>query len=72
MYNHYNLQIEMPEETILPSRSLKAIKNLQKKIYKKGKRESRKMIGIEILICFGVLKKTKSSLVTRFRYLVQS
>ena len=35
MYNHYNLQIEMPEETILPSRSLKAIKNLQKKIQKR-------------------------------------
>ena len=32
IYNHYNLQIEMPQETILPSRSLKAIKNLQKKI----------------------------------------
>ena len=52
MYNHYNLQIEMPEETILPSRSLKAIENLQKKIYKKGKHEPGKMMGMKVLILF--------------------
>ena len=52
MYNHYNLQIEMPEETILPSRSLKAIKNLQKKIYKRGKHKMGKMMGMKILILY--------------------
>ena len=45
MYNHYNLQIEMPQETILPSRSLKT-KNLQKKILKR-KAEIRKDDGYE-------------------------
>ena len=52
MFNHYNLQIEMPQETILPSRSLKTIKNLQKKIYKKGKHKSGKTMGMKILILF--------------------
>ena len=35
MYNHYNLQIEMPQETILPSRSLKTIKKSSKENLKK-------------------------------------
>ena len=30
MYHDYNLQIEMPQEPILPSRSLKAIKKSSK------------------------------------------
>ena len=30
MYNDYNLQIEMPQETILPSRSLKGNKKSSK------------------------------------------
>ena len=62
MYNHYNLQIEMPEETILPSRSLKAIKNLQKKIYKKRKPKSGKMMGIKYLFYFGVLNRLGNGL----------
>ena len=46
MYNDYNLQIEMPQEPILPSRSLKEIKNLQKKIQKR-KAQTRKDDGYE-------------------------
>ena len=56
MYNHYNLQIEIPEEPILPSRSLKATKvkktlntNPRKKLATKVKKtlntNPRKKIG---------------------------